>query len=68
MIFEKLKRRSGTVLVSIVLGIGMADVGLAAPAAAVHVEVPQWQLATGQECPQVPEFNFSADKTDFMAQ
>lgn len=61
-------RRSSAVVTAVVFGIGMAGIGLAPSAAALHleqyIEVPQCQPATGQECPQSPEVRFTASQND----
>lgn len=54
------------------VGIAAASVMLAPGAAAdahvaQYIEVPQCTPATGQECPQAPEVNFTADQNQFTA-
>src|SRR5690242_12470464 len=54
-------------VVTTVLCIGGLGVALAPPAAAglhleQHVEVPQCQPATGQDCPQMPQVKFTGDQ------
>jgi hypothetical protein len=65
--------RTSAFAATLVIGIGMAGVALAPPAAALHVEqyieVPQCQPNTSQECPQKPEVKFTAGQNeDIQAQ
>lgn len=52
-------------------GLALAAVGLAPPAAAIHIEqyieVPQCEPATGQTCPQRPEIPFTSDGSAHIA-
>lgn len=69
MLHGKFSPRSRAVLMSIIVGIGMAGLVLAPPAAAElhleqYIEVPQCEPATGQRCPQSPEVRFTAGEGD----
>jgi len=62
-------RRGHGVLAATFVGIVTAGMVLAPPAAATlhleqYIEVPQCTPATGQECPQIPEVNFTAGQDD----
>jgi hypothetical protein len=69
MIHGTFNRRGRGVLAAMFVGIGAAGVTLAPPAAATlhleqYIEVPQCTPATGQECAQIPEVNFTAGQDD----
>jgi hypothetical protein len=60
--------RGSAAFTATVIGIGVAGIAFAPPAAALHVEqyieVPQCQPATSQECPQKPEVKFTAGQNE----
>jgi hypothetical protein len=67
---ETAKRRRGVVWATTVATTSVAALALAGPAFAVsieqYIEVPQCQPATSQECPQVPEVNFTLGKGESL--
>jgi hypothetical protein len=70
--FRAFDRRGRALFTAVIMGLSAVGVVLASPAAAMHVEqyieVPQCQPATGQECQQIPEVPYSADRTRMVAQ